>query len=406
MVVGVPRETFGDERRVALTPAAIPPLLKAGFTLRVQTGAGLNAGYPDEEFERAGASLCASREELFSSSSVLLQVRALGANPTGWEADLALCQPGHTLIGLMDPLSEAAPAQAAARKGVTAFALELLPRITRAQSMDVLSSQANLAGYKAVLLAADILPRIFPMMITAAGTLTPARVFVVGAGVAGLQAIATAKRLGAVVSAYDVRPAVKEQVESVGARFVALPVPEEGGEAAGGYAKALGAEFYARQAELMKPVVAESDVVITTAAIPGERAPVLVTCDMVEEMRPGSVVVDLAAERGGNCDLTHPGETYVHQGITLIGPLNLPSTLANNASQLFGRNVGAFLTHLSKALAADNGSAGPGGAADGRLTPNLADEITRETLLTWNGEVVQKRVRQRHGLPALEETSL
>lgn len=385
MVIGVPRESGLGERRVALVPGALAPLTKAGLEIRVEADAGRAAGFLDEEYTRAGAVVVPSRAEVFAAD-IVLQVRTLGANPEGWEQDLALCREGTTVIGMMDPLSAPAAVSAAAARGVTAFSLELIPRITRAQAMDVLSSQANLAGYKAVLLAAEALPKILPMMITAAGTLTAARVFVVGAGVAGLQAIATAKRLGAVVTAYDVRPAVKEQVESVGARFLELALQGEKAEGTGGYARAMDAEFYRQQAELMKPVVAESDIVITTAAIPGQKAPILITREMVDGMRPGSVVVDLAAERGGNCDLTCPGETTNHHGVLIMGPLNVPSTLAFHASQLYAKNVATFLHHLVK---------------NKELQVDRQDEITRETLLTWQGEVVQPRVRERLGLPPL-----
>jgi NAD(P) transhydrogenase subunit alpha len=391
LIAGVPKESFPGERRVAVVPQAVAQLAKAKFDLCIETGAGTGSGFSDAEYQGAGATVAPDRSEVFARSDVILQVRALGANPDGWAADLDLARDGQTIVAMMDPLANPGPATDAARRNVVTFALELMPRITRAQAMDVLSSQANLAGYKAVLMAADVLPKILPMMITAAGTLAPGRVFVVGAGVAGLQAIATAKRLGALVSAYDVRPVVKEQVESVGARFVELPVTTEEAAGAGGYAKAMGAEFYARQAELLTPVVAESDIVITTAAIPGEKAPILITRSMVEGMRPGSVVVDLAAERGGNCELTQPGETIDFQGVTVIGPLNAPSTLAGNASQLFAKNIGTFLAHL---------------ASGGSLSIDREDEITRETLVSFEGEVVNPRVRQRLGLPPLPEAEV
>lgn len=382
MIVGVPKETYPGERRVALVPTVVSQLAKAKFQVRVESGAGEEAGFLDGDYRDAGAEVVPTRTEVFAAD-VVLQVRCLGANPDLYEADLALCREGQIVIGMAEPLAFPHPATSAARRGILAFALELMPRITRAQSMDVLSSQANLAGYKAVLMAADHLPKILPMMITAAGTIAPAKVFVVGAGVAGLQAIATAKRLGGVVSAYDVRPAVKEQVESVGARFIQLSLEAEGAAGSGGYAKAMGEEFYQRQAELMLPVVAESDIVITTAAIPGQRAPILVTRAMVDRMRPGSVVVDLAAERGGNCELTLPGETVVHQGVRIIGPLNVPSTVAYNASQLFAKNTATFLTHLVKG---------------GELKLDLEDEITRETLMTHQGEVVHPRIREKLGV--------
>ncbi len=293
-------------------------------------------------------------------------------------ADLALTRPGQTLIAFLDPLGEPALAAALAARGVTALAMELMPRITRAQSMDALSSMATVAGYKAVLLAASHLPRMFPMLTTAAGTIKPARVFVVGAGVAGLQAISTARRLGAPVEAYDVRPAAKEQVQSVGAKFVELPLEAGDAEDKGGYAKAQDESFYRRQREMMAKVVAGSDVVITTAAIPGKRSPVLVTGEMVKGMAPGSVIVDLAAERGGNCELTRADEIVVAHGVTILGPTNLPSTVPYHASQMYGRNITTFVTHLVK---------------DGVLTLSADDEIARETLVTRDGQVVHERVK-------------
>ncbi|MCS6949963.1 MAG: Re/Si-specific NAD(P)(+) transhydrogenase subunit alpha [bacterium] len=385
MRIGVTQETFSGEARVALVPAAIAALRKAKAEVLVQAGAGKAAGFSDLEYADAGATVLPSREEVIRSAEMVLQVRALGANPDGWREDLSLAREGQVWIALMDPLWAPEPVAEAAEKGILAFALELVPRITRAQPMDVLSSQSNLAGYKAVLLAANALTKIFPMMMTAAGTITPARVFVIGAGVAGLQAIATARRLGAVVSAYDVRPAVREQVESLGARFVELPLEAQDAQDASGYARALGEEFYRRQAELMKDVLPENDVVITTAAVPGQRAPVLITREMVEGMRPGSVIVDLAAERGGNCELTQPGQTIVHQGVTIIGPLNLPATMPYHASQLFAKNISSFALNLLK---------------DGELHLNLEDQILSETLLTRDGQVVHPRVRERLGLSA------
>lgn len=380
MLIGVPKETYPGEYRVAIVPTTVAQLKKAKLSVLVEPGAGRAAGYPDSAYESAGAALAGSREELFTSADVLVQVRALGANPEGWQDDLARTHAGQVLIATMDSLSQPQPAAEAARRNLTAFALELVPRISRAQAMDVLSSQANLAGYKAVLLAACALPRIFPMLTTAAGTIVPSKVFVVGAGVAGLQAIATARRLGGVVSGYDVRPAVKEQVESLGARFVELPL--EAGEAqdAGGYARAMDAAFYARQAELMGNVLAEHDVVITTAAIPGKPAPILITQEMVERMQPGSVIVDIAAERGGNCALTRAGETVVHNGVTILGPLNLPATMAYHASQLYAKNITTFLLHLVK---------------DGAIQLDREDQITRDTLLTHAGEVVHAWVREQ-----------
>lgn len=391
MRVGVTREMEPGEKRVALAPSSLAILLKGKHAVLVEPGAGEESGYSDQEYRDAGAEIAAGREEVFSSSDVVAQVRSLGSASATWQQDMRRLRPGQWVVGCMDPLGEPAAFRTAAESGAATFALELLPRITRAQSMDVLSSQANLGGYKAVILAAAELPKIFPMMMTAAGTITPARVFVVGAGVAGLQAIATAKRLGAVVSAYDVRPAVKEQVESVGARFLEIPMTTEEAAGAGGYARAMGEDFYRRQAELMKPAVAESDIVVTTAAIPGQKAPVLVSREMVEAMRPGSVIVDLAAERGGNCELTRAGERIVHRGVLILGPLNLPSSVAGHASQLYGRNVANFIAYLGTKV-----------AEDGPASLDRSDEIVRETLVTWQGEVVHPRVRQQLGLPEPE----
>lgn len=382
MIVGVPKETFPGERRVALIPGALASVLKAGIEVLIETGAGEGAGFPDREFEVKGARIAATRRELFAAADVVLQVRCLGANPEAGRPDLEWMRPGQAVIGFWEPLAAPELVAAAAATGVTAFAMELMPRITRAQMMDALSSMATVAGYKAVLLAADRLPKMFPLMMTAAGTLSPAKVFVIGAGVAGLQAIATSRRLGAVVEAYDVRPAVKEQVESLGARFLELPLETAGVEDKSGYAKALDEEFYRKQRELMRKAVAEHDVVISTAAVPGRKAPLLITREMVAAMHPGSVIVDLAAERGGNCELTRPGETVVENGVTIVGPLNLPSTVPVHASQMYARNITTFLLSMVK---------------DGRLAPNPDDEIVRETLLARDGRVVHPQVLQRLG---------
>lgn len=388
MLIGVPKETFPGESRVALAPSVLAPLLKKKFEVLIESGAGIAAGYPDAAFTDKGAAVAVSRADVFQKSDIILQVRALGANPEAGAADLKLMRRGQTIIGHMEPLTAHAEIKALAEAGVTAFAMELIPRITRAQSMDVLSSMATIAGYKAVLLAAGALPRMFPLLMTAAGTVTAARVLVIGAGVAGLQAIATSRRLGAIVHAYDVRPAVKEQVQSLGAKFVELPLEAGQSEDKGGYAKVMDEEFYRKQRELMGRVVAESDVVITTAAIPGKKSPVLVTADMVDKMPPGSVIVDLAAERGGNCELTQSGETIVHKGVTIMGPLNLPSTIPYHASQMYAKNISTFLLHILKDEA---------GALD------LADQITADTLVARDGEVANARVREALGLPALKK---
>ncbi len=376
MKIGVVAETFPGERRVALVPGVMPALTKAGLEVVLEPNAGLAAGFPDGGYTDKGATL-ASRNEVYSTADVLLQVRAPGANPGAGQAEFALLRKDQVLIGLCEPLTSHDMTRRLAEAGVTTFAMELMPRITRAQSMDSLSSMATVTGYKAVLLAAMTAPRMFPMFMTAAGTITPAKVLVIGAGVAGLQAISTARRLGGVVHAYDVRPAVKEQVESLGAKFVELPLETAGAEGQGGYAKAQDEAFYTRQRDLMAKVVADSDVVITTAAIPGKPSPVLVTADMVAGMRAGSVIVDLAAERGGNCELTKADETVTSHDVTILGPTNLPSTAPYHASQMYAKNITTFLLHLVK---------------DDQLKVDLEDEITRDTLLTRDGSIVHARV--------------
>ncbi len=387
MIVGVPREGYPGERRVALVPAVLPNLKKAGLDVLVQAGAGQAAGYLDAEYLEKGAKLAASREEVFASADIIVQFLCHGANDKTGSADLPLLRKGQALVGFLRPLGTVKTIQEVAERGVTSFSVELMPRITRAQSMDALSSMATICGYKAVLLAADTLPRMCPMLTTAAGTITPARVLIIGAGVAGLQAIATARRLGAVASAYDMRPASKEQVQSLGGRFVELAVEAKDAQDASGYAKAQDESFYQKQRELLGKVVAESDVVITAAVIPGKKSPVLVTKDMVERMSLGSVIVDLAAERGGNCELTKPDETAVIHGVTIIGEYNLAAMVPYHASQMYARNVTSFLLHLTK---------------EGKLQLNLTDEIMRETLVTHEGEIVNARVREFFALPPLQ----
>jgi NAD(P) transhydrogenase subunit alpha len=389
MIVGVPREGYPGERRVALVPAMLPNLRKAGLDVLIEAGAGQAAGYRDAEYAEKGAKLAATREEVFASADILVQFLCHGANDKTGSADLPLLRKGQALVGFLRPLGTVKTVQEIAERGVTSFSVELMPRITRAQSMDALSSMATICGYKAVLLAANTLPRMCPMLTTAAGTITPARVLIIGAGVAGLQAIATARRLGAVASAYDMRPAAKEQVQSLGGRFVELAVEAKDAQDASGYAKAQDESFYEKQRELLGKVVAESDVVITAAVIPGKKSPVLVTKDMVERMSPGSVIVDLAAERGGNCELTKPDETAVIHGVTIIGEYNLAAMVPYHASQMYARNVTSFLLHLTK---------------EGKLQLNLTDEIMRETLLTHEGEIVNARVREFFALPALQTT--
>jgi NAD(P) transhydrogenase subunit alpha len=358
-------------------------LLKVGFEVVVEAGAGAAAGYPDAEYAAKGGKILPQRAEVFKAADAVLQVLCYGSNDVTGKADLPLLQPGQVLIGFLRPMGSVETVQEIAATGVASFSIELMPRTTRAQSMDALSSMATICGYKAVLLAADRLPRMFPMLTTAAGTITPAHVFIIGAGVAGLQAIATARRLGAVTSAYDMRPAAKEQVQSLGGRFVELPVEAQDAQDARGYARAQDESFYGRQRELLGRVVAESDVVITAAVIPGKRAPLLITHDMVEKMAPGSVIVDVAAERGGNCELTQAGKIVVEHDVTLIGYINLASTVPYHASQMYARNVAAFLTHLTK---------------DRKIVIDTSDEITRETLITQGGKVVNARVREFFGL--------
>ena len=376
MKVGVPRESAAGETRVALIPASVPALKKAGLDVIVEAGAGTAAGFPDEQYQAQGAST-GSRSDVFGTSDVILQVRSAPGEP-------ARLKNNQTVIGFADPLGSPAGIASLARSGANLFSMELMPRITRAQTMDALSSMATVAGYKGVLLAAAGLPRMFPMLMTAAGTVSPARVFVVGAGVAGLQAISVARRLGAKVEAYDVRPAAKEQVQSLGAKFVELPMETADAEDKGGYAKAQDESFYKRQREMMLKVVANSDVVVTTALIPGRPAPKLLTAEMVEAMPPGSIVVDLAAERGGNCELTRPDETVVHKGVTIIGPSNPASLAPYHASQMYSKNISTFLLHLL----------GKEGAKQPTFPIDIQDEITRETLLARGGEVVHPRVKE------------
>ena len=389
MIVGVPKESYPGERRVALVPVVVPILAKAGLEVVVESGAGLEAGYPDAAYAEKGANILPDRAAVFASSDIIVQVLCYGSNDVTGQADLKLMRSGQVLIGFLRPFGSAEIMQQIASAGVSAYSVEFMPRTTRAQSMDALSSMGTICGYKAALLAAETSPRIFPMMTTAAGTITPARVFVIGAGVAGLQAISTARRLGAVASAYDMRPAAKEQVQSLGGRFIELPIEAKDAQDARGYGTAQDETFYARQRELLTRVVAESEVVITAAVIPGKKSPVLVTADMVKGMAPGSVIVDLAAERGGNCELTRTGETIIEQGVTIIGAINLASSVPYHASQMYARNLTTYLTYMVK---------------DGKLQRNLQDEIIRETLITDAGEIVNARVREFFKMPALAPT--
>jgi NAD(P) transhydrogenase subunit alpha len=388
MVIGVPKEIYPGERRVSLVPAVIPNLAKAGLEVVVESGAGIQAGYPDADFEAKGAKILPDRAQVFRQADVILQVLCYGANDRNGADDLPLLRSGQVLIGFLRPLGSVDTVQQLAGTGASVFSFELMPRITRAQNMDALSSMATVSGYKAVLLAANSLPRMFPMLTTAAGTITPARVFIIGAGVAGLQAIATAHRLGAITSAYDVREAAREQIQSLGGRVVELPLETGQAEDKRGYAKAQDEAFYQRQRELLGKVVSESDVVITTAVVPGRKPPLLVTADAIRRMAPGSVVVDMAAERGGNCELTRSGEVIVENGVTLVGYFNLAGTVPYHASLMYAKNATKFLLHLVK---------------DGQISLDRDDEILRETLLTRGGEVVHQRVREFFKLPALQK---
>jgi NAD(P) transhydrogenase subunit alpha len=364
MKVGVPRETVPGERRVAIVPEAAAKLVAAKHEVIVESGAGSGSGHDDDEYRKAGATV-GDRNAAFGADIV---VKVQKPSPD----EVALLRDGAALIATIQPLTNKDAVRALAGKRTTAFSMDMIPRVTRAQPMDSLSSQSNIAGYKAVLVAANSLPKFFPMLTTAAGTVTPARVLVLGAGVAGLQAIATARRLGAVVEAFDTRPVVKEQVQSLGAKFLEIELGEQG-EGTGGYAKELSEEAHKKEQELVGQHVKDADVVITTALVPGRRAPILVTADMVRAMRPGSVIVDLAAEMGGNCELTEPGQTAVREGVTIHGEVNWPSTVAFHASQLYSRNVSALLAHLAK---------------DGALALDLEDEITKGALITHQGQVV------------------
>jgi NAD(P) transhydrogenase subunit alpha len=383
MIVGVPLESSRDEKRVALIPSVVPSLKKAGLDVLVERGAGERARFPDAEYEGRGARVASGLDEILSSAQILLRVRGAGPGGAMTEDEIASMRSGQALVGMLNPLGVPESAKHLASRRIDSYALELLPRISRAQPMDVLTSMATIAGYKAALMAASALHKLYPMMVTPAGTLTPARVFVLGAGVAGLQAIATSRSLGAVVHAYDIRPEVREQVESVGGRFLEIALEAEDASEQSGYARSMDESFYRRQQELMTGAVGESDAVITTAAVPGKKAPTLVTGKMVREMRPGSVIVDLAAEGGGNCEVTRPGETVEVEGVKIMGPLNVPSMMATHASQMFARNISAFLLHLVK---------------DGAIRRDPDDPILRDTPLTLDGEVVSDPVRDRLGL--------
>ena len=369
MIIGIPKETLRGETRVALVPELVAKLVAAGLTAQIQRGAGEAAGFADAEYEKHGAQLSA---EGLSQADIVFKVRPPAAD------EIAQLKEGAICIGLLEPYSSPAQIKLLAEKKITSLAMELMPRIARAQSMDALSAMGTVAGYKAILLAANRLPRFFPLLMTAAGTIPPARVFVVGAGVAGLEAIGTAKRLGAVVEAYDTRPAVKDEVQSVGAKFVELSLDTQDAEEKGGYARTQSAEFYKKQQEMMFQHVAAADVVITAALVQGRQAPTLVTAEMVRAMRPGSVLVDLAAAQGGNCALTEPDREVIQHGVVIIGPTNLPSLMPYHASQLYARTLVNFFLHLFH---------------DGKINLDAGDELVRSTLVTHEGAIVHPGVK-------------
>lgn len=390
MIIGITRELVAGENRVSLCPDNVQSLVDKGLELWVEQNAGAQAGFSDDDYISVGAKVVSDRDELFAKSDVILQVQSFGSNTENADDDLKRLKAKQLVIGMMDPLAQPQAAQQVAGTGATAIALEMVPRISRAQSMDVLSSMATLAGYRSVLLGAEAAPRILPMLMTAAGTLQPARVLIMGVGVAGLQACATAKRLGAVVEAYDVRPAAREQIISVGATPVELDLPTESSEGAGGYAKKQSEEFLRMQREQMTEVVARQDIIITTAAIPGAKSPILVTEDMLKAMKTGSVLVDLAAERGGNCESTQMGKTVVAHGVTIVGPENLASDAAFHASQMYGNNIQTLLELILE---------------EGQINLDFEDEIVAGTVIAHGGEVPHPYMRKLLDLPSLENES-
>jgi NAD(P) transhydrogenase subunit alpha len=379
VIIGVPKEIAAGERRVALVPEGVKALKKLGVDVLIESGAGVEAGFPDAAYTEEEAKIASGPDEVFSTSDIVLKVQPPQARADGAD-EVDAFREGASSISLMRPLDIPELGQRLAERKVNSFSVEMMPRITRAQSMDVLSSQSTISGYRAVLLAAEAYPKVFPMMVTAAGTLRPAKAFVIGAGVAGLQALGTAKRLGAITSGYDTRLAVREQVQSVGAKFIELDLETGDSEDKGGYAKAETEEFYVKQRiELGKHVTA-SDIVITTALVPGREAPLLITADAVRSMKPGSVIVDLAAEKGGNCELTEADKDIVVDGVTIIGRTNLPAEIPAHASQMYSKNLTTFLEHLLD---------------EGKLVIDREDEITSGTLVSYEGEVVNKMVLSR-----------
>lgn len=383
MIIAVLKEKCPGENRVAMVPGLVPKFIKTGHQISIESHAGAAAGYPDDQYQAQGARIASDRSALIQEADAVFMVRGPGCGKSTVCNNPDIFPEGQLLIGFFNPLMALDTVQRLAENGLIVFAMELIPRISRAQSMDALSSMTSLAGYKAVLLAANALPKMFPLMMTAAGSLAPARVFVLGAGVTGLQACATAKRLGALVSAYDVRAAVREQVESVGAQFVSLALPSQDADDDQGYATAQNDDFIKRQQAEMTKVIAANDVLITTAGVPGKKAPVLVTESMVKSMASNSVIVDVVADLGGNCELTEPGKVVVKHGVTIIGIENLPGTLAYHASQLLAKNISSLFDHLTD--------------VEGKLMLNLKEQITAETLVCYNGEITNQRVREAAG---------
>jgi H+-translocating NAD(P) transhydrogenase subunit alpha len=391
MLIGVPREIASGERRVAIVPEVVPSLTRAGHRVVVERGAGQRAGFTDEAYKAVGADVVDTPEQVYSTAQMILKVQRPARAESSGEAELDMLVKGTVLIGLLQPSGDPALFQQLADREIIACSMELVPRTTRAQMMDALSSQSTVAGYKAVLLAANALQKFFPMLMTAAGTVRPARVLVIGAGVAGLQAIATARRIGAVVEAFDTRPVVKEQVQSLGATFVELDVHLEDAQDAGGYARELSDQHIKREKELIHKHALQADVIITTALVPGKPAPVLLTAETVEAMRPGSVIVDLAGEQGGNCELTVPGETIVTHDVTIIAPLQISSDLAYHASQMYAKNISALVVLL---------------APKGELNLNFGDDIIDAVVVTANGEVRHEATRRRLGMAPLKSPTV
>jgi H+-translocating NAD(P) transhydrogenase subunit alpha len=392
MLIGVPREIAPGERRVALVPDVVQQLTRASHQVIVERGAGMRAGFTDEAYRAAGCDLADNAGEIYGTANLVLKVQRPGVEASGTPPEIEMLKPGTALIGLLQPSGDPALFERLAERDIIAFSMELVPRTTRAQMMDALSSQSTVAGYKAVLIAANALQKFFPMLMTAAGTVRPAKVFVIGAGVAGLQAIATARRIGAVVEAFDTRPVVKEQVQSLGAVFVELDVHQAEAQDAGGYAKELSEDHIRREKELIHQHAAVADVIITTALVPGKRAPLLIDARTVAAMRPGSVIVDLAGEQGGNCELTLPGETVVHHEVTIIAPLHISSDLAFHASQMYAKNVAALVTLL---------------APKGELNLNFDDDIISAVCVTAGGKIRHAPTLARLGgsIPTLVESN-